>query len=106
MSRRDAAIDLTGDTRRFDEEQIKRARLDQLPETGLLVLYPIDRVSQPAPGRKSRAPLNADVDVIGVGLVFPQPGVDSAVEWDYISADLSKIDIEVEDFTALGAPAE
>ncbi|MEU4395993.1 Z1 domain-containing protein [Kribbella sp. NPDC023855] len=106
MSRRDAAIDLTGDTRRFDEEQIKRARLDQLPETGLLVLYPIDRVSQPAPGRKSRAPLNAKVDVIGVGLVFPQPGVDSAVEWDYISADLSKIDIEVEDFTALGAPAE
>ncbi|GAA3594904.1 Z1 domain-containing protein [Kribbella ginsengisoli] len=101
MSRRDAAIDLVGDTSKFDEMTIRRERLDQLPDSGLLVLYPIDRVSQPSAGRKARAALNADVDVIGVGLVFPQPGVDSAVEWNYISADLSKVDIEVEDFAPL-----
>ncbi|MET7283828.1 Z1 domain-containing protein [Kribbella sp. NPDC005582] len=106
MSRRDAAIDLDGDTSKFDEQRIKKERLRQLPDTGLLVLYPIDRISQPAPGRTSRSALKADVDVIGVGLVFPQPGVDSEVEWDYISADLSKIDIEVEDFAPLDAPAE
>jgi hypothetical protein len=103
MSRRDAAIDLAGDTSKFDEMKIRKARLDQLPDTGLLVLYPIDRVSRPSAGRKARAALNADVDVIGVGLVFPQPGVDSAVEWNYISADLSKVDIEVEDFAPLSA---
>jgi hypothetical protein len=106
MSRRDAAIDLAGDTRKFDENKIRMERLNQLPDTGLLVLYPIDRLSQPATGRKSRATLSADIDVIGVGLVFPQPEVDSAVEWNYISADLSRIDIEVEDFAPLSAPAE
>jgi hypothetical protein len=103
MSRRDAAVDLTGDTGTFDEEQIKRARVEQLPDTGLLVLYPIDRTSEPPAGRKSRVPLNAPLDVIGVGLVFPQPGIDSTVEWDYISADLSKVDLEFEDFSALEA---
>lgn len=41
--------------------------------------------------------------MIGVGLVFPQPGVDSPIEWKYISADLSKIDIEEDDFAALNA---
>jgi hypothetical protein len=101
MSRRDAAVDLTGATSKFDEKQIKQARLEQLPDTGLLVLYPIDRESMPPPGRTSRGPLNAPLDVIGVGLVFPQPGVDSTVEWNYISADLSKVDLEVEDFSAL-----
>ncbi|MFK4089341.1 Z1 domain-containing protein [Kribbella sp. NPDC020789] len=104
MSRRDAAVDLSGDTSKLNEKQIKHARLEQLPTTGLLVLYPIDRLSEPSVGRTTRVPLNAATDVIGVGLVFPQPGIDSAVEWDYISADLSKIDIEVEDFTALGVP--
>ncbi|NOL45305.1 Z1 domain-containing protein [Kribbella sandramycini] len=106
MSRRDAAIDLSGETSKLNEKQIKHERLDQLPTTGLLVLYPIDRVSLPSHGRTTRVPLNAAADVIGVGLVFPQPGVDSTVEWDYISADLSKIDIEVEDFTELGAPVD
>jgi hypothetical protein len=101
MSRRDAAVDLTGETAKLQEREIKEERLRQLPHTGLLVLYPIDRISKPDVARKFRAPLNAETDVIGVGLVFPQPGVDSPVEWDYVSADLSKIDIEEEDFTAL-----
>jgi hypothetical protein len=103
MSRRDAAIDLSGETGKLTELQIKEQRLRQLPKTGLIVLYPIHNISKPAEGRKFRAALNAKTDVIGVGLVFPQPSVDSPIEKDYISADLSRIDIEEEDFEALNA---
>ncbi|RZT07449.1 Z1 domain-containing protein [Kribbella sp. VKM Ac-2569] len=103
MSRRDAAVDLSGETGKFNELRIKQERLRQLPNTGLVVLYPIDSVSKPAAGRTQRKALNAEADVIGVGLVFPQPGIDSPIEWNYVSADLSGIDIEEENFEALNA---
>jgi hypothetical protein len=103
MSRRDAAVDLSGETGKLTEGAIKTKRLEELPDTGLIVLYPIDKVSKPAPGREQRTALNAATDVIGVGLVFPQPAVDSPIEWNYVSADLSKIDIEEENFDALEA---
>lgn len=106
MSRRDAALDLPGDTGGLKEEEIRAARQSHLPETGLLVLYPIDKVSKPSPAKqKSRLSLGAEEDVIGVGIVFPQPEKDSAVEWDYISADLSEVDIEEEDLAPLTAEA-
>ncbi|MFD3504606.1 Z1 domain-containing protein [Streptomyces sp. NPDC058678] len=73
MSARDAAIDLTGDTSNLNEQTMKQARREQLPHTGLLALYPIDKTSAPLPAKKHRAPLDAEDHVIGVGLVFPQP---------------------------------
>ncbi|MEV6941013.1 Z1 domain-containing protein [Streptomyces sp. NPDC051172] len=101
MSRRDAAVDLDGDTGKLTEKGIMDMRRKKLPDTGLLVLYPIDKVSEPSPSKKLRAPLNADDHVIGVGLVFPEPwDTDSTVE-NYISADLSNVRIEDEDFSAL-----
>ncbi|GGO64349.1 Z1 domain-containing protein [Nonomuraea cavernae] len=107
MSRRDAAVDLDGDTGSLTEQEIKVERQRQLPDRGLLVLYPIDKVSSPPPREKQRRlPLDADEHVIGVGLVFPQPhGEDSAIEW--ISADLSgvdpDVDIEEVDFSPIEA---
>ncbi|TQS26111.1 Z1 domain-containing protein [Microbispora sp. KK1-11] len=103
MSRRDAAIDLDGETSNLTEQEIKSERQKQLPNTGLLVLYPIDKVSTPPERKKQlRKPLNADEHVIGVGLVFPQPhGEDSTVEW--ISADLSGVEIEEEDLSPIEA---
>ncbi|CDR08043.1 Z1 domain-containing protein [Streptomyces iranensis] len=101
MSRRDAAVDLTGDTSKLTEKGIMERRRIELPDTGLLVLYPIDRVSAPSPSKKLRAPLNAEEHVIGVGLVFPKPrDGDSAVE-KYISANLSNVRIEDEDYSLL-----
>ncbi|WP_324784073.1 Z1 domain-containing protein [Streptomyces sp. H51] len=101
MSRRDAAVDLAGDISKLTESGIVEERRRQLPDTGLLVLYPIDKTSEPGPGKKLRAPLNAEEDVIGVGLVFPKPhGGDSTVE-KYISADLSGVRLEDEDFSLL-----
>ncbi|KFU76961.1 Z1 domain-containing protein [Amycolatopsis lurida] len=105
MSRRDAAIDL--DTRAYEaeltENEIKQERRKQEPGVGLLVLYPIDKNSVPSTKReKTRAPLAAEEHVIGVGLVFPHPnGDDTSIEWNYISADLSNVDIEEVDMADL-----
>lgn len=105
MSRRDAAIDLrfTGSASDLTETQIVDLRRAQLPSTGLLVLYAIDKNSTPHKKTEaSRDPLGLDEDAIGVGLVFPKPsGQDNAVKWTYVSADLSKVDIEEEDLTVL-----
>ncbi|WP_406739929.1 Z1 domain-containing protein [Streptomyces atratus] len=101
MSRRDAAVDLAGDTAKLTEKEITVERQKQLPDTGLLVLYPIDKFSEPNPSKKLRAPLNAEEHVIGIGLVFPSPrDRDSEVE-SYISADLANVRIEEEDFSLL-----
>ncbi len=101
MSRRDAAVDLTGDTTKLTEKGIMDRRRVELPDTGLLVLYPIDKMSEPVPSKKLRAPLNAEKDVIGVGMVFPEPwAADSTVE-SYISADLTNVRIEEEDYAPL-----
>lgn len=101
MSRRDAAVDLDGDTAKLTEKGIMDKRREMLPDTGLLVLYPIDKVSTPSAAKTARAPLNAEDHVIGVGLVFPEPQHgDSTVE-KYISANLSGVRIEDEDFSLL-----
>lgn len=103
MSRRDAAVDLTGDSSKLTEAEIHAERRRQLPDTGLLVLYPIDKRSEPEQSKQRRVPLNADDHVIGVGLVFPEPtGEDSTVK-DYISANLSGVEIEEEDLSAIDA---
>ncbi|SEL58477.1 Z1 domain-containing protein [Streptacidiphilus jiangxiensis] len=103
MSRRDAAVDLEGEGAGLDENAIRAERNRQLPEHGLLVLYPIDALSEPAPSRNRRAPLAAEDHVVGVGLVFPDAvGGDSTVE-KYISANLSGVRIEDEDLSALEA---
>ncbi|WP_062378845.1 Z1 domain-containing protein [Demequina pelophila] len=107
MSRRDAAIDLKKKATGLKEDQIFELRRSELPEHGLLTLYPIDRVSKPeVRNEKSREPLDAPVDVIGAGFVFPAPvGEDSEVK-GYVSADLSNVYIEDEDLTAVDGDDE
>jgi hypothetical protein len=80
MSRRDAAVDLPGDINHLNENEIRQARRTHFPRTGLLALYPIDKISASPLARPTRAPLNAEEHVIGVGLVFPEPATpDSTV---------------------------
>lgn len=101
ISTRDAAIDLVGVAANSEKKAIMEARKTQLPRTGLLVLYPIDKDSAPEADNTARAPLNTEEHVIGVHLVFPDPGLgDSTVE-KYISADLSNVRIEDEDLSSL-----
>lgn len=91
---RDEAVDLKIPTG-WDgkgRSAFSRLRLDQAPETGLVMLYPIDPVSEPT--AQHRVKLDAPAEVVwGVALVFPQPsvGVDLTVEYDFVAADLSKV---------------
>ncbi|MGW4354068.1 Z1 domain-containing protein [Nocardia sp. NPDC004582] len=106
MSPRDAAIDLDGLRSNAEEAEIFAERAKQLPDTGLLVLYAIDKVSEPSRNKRTRTALNAEEHVIGVGLVFPNPVQGDTVvayEAKYISADLSGIEPEEEDLSILEA---
>lgn len=103
MSRKDAAIDLDGDFANVSESDLMEARKKQMPATGLIVLYPIDKDSPPATDRSraKRENLGAADDVIGVGIVFPEAVGRDAEAHGYIRADLSGIDLEPEDLTML-----
>jgi hypothetical protein len=71
-------------------ESIKRLRESRrMPP--LLLLYPIDRNSSPmdARSRKTREPMGAAMDVLGLGIAFPG-SPDSGIE--YVQADLQPDD--------------
>ncbi len=112
MSRRDAALDLNlskvSKEQPLTEEEIFTLRRVQLPHTGLLVLYVIDKDSAPNSKRPSsgtkRVALDAPDDLVGFGLVFPPAdGEDSQAKHTYVSADLSGIEIEEIDDAELDA---
>lgn len=73
MSRQDVMIDCPGTE--FDGrskwDELKELRRKVCGDRGLLLLYPIDRLSAPRKESDSREPLNAVGDQIGVGIVFP-----------------------------------
>jgi hypothetical protein len=90
---RDSAINLdvpkeTDVTRRSEIDRLRRA---QRPNAGLVLLYPIDPVSDT--GTRGRSPINAPHEVVlGAALVFPTPtSADSQVEHKYISANLAGV---------------
>lgn len=81
-TRADRVIDLDweGSVEGLTSENIAAMRNDLQPDTGLLLIYPIDRQSEPIrrskgsekEGKNSRHPLDAKEDVIGIGLSFPK----------------------------------
>jgi hypothetical protein len=87
---RDAAVNLrvpggVDVTRRSEIDTLRRV---QRPDHGLLLIYPIDPVSETS--QKNRHPLNAPYEVVmGAAFVFPTPtSADSQVEHDYVAADI------------------
>jgi Z1 domain len=103
-SPRDIAVNLTApeDFNYGSRTAIETLRREQRPKVGLLILYPIEPTSPPV-NEKGRAPLDAPFDVVmGAAFVFPTTrGPDSAVDYDYVSADLSRVFVEQEDPAAL-----
>jgi hypothetical protein len=86
-------------TRRSEVDDLRQK---QRPHAGLVLLYPIDPVSNST--RTGRYPLLAPHEVVmGAAFVFPKPTTaeDSRVEHEYISADLSGVYWEEEDPEAL-----
>ena len=100
MSKDHRAVDFIPKTvaRKLSEGALMDARDKDatVQRKGLLLLYPIDPVSEPLEQNKdSRKPLNAAEDVIGVALVFPGAADDtSPVAQTYVSVDLTDAEIE------------
>jgi len=102
-SRRDETVDLVVDGADIGSRQaILDLRRRQRPDEGLVLLYPIEPLSDT--GRGGRLPLGAPTDdvVVGVALVFPEPrpGTEDA-DVEYYSADLSGLAVEEEDLSVL-----
>jgi hypothetical protein len=103
-SRRDETIDLAlPGSDPLSRKRILELRLDQRPDEGLLLIYPIEPESDT--GHHGRRPLAAPTDdvVIGVALVFPEPRPDTEdSDVEYWSADLSRVvPMEEEDVSVL-----
>ncbi|MBA3943646.1 MAG: Z1 domain-containing protein [Herpetosiphonaceae bacterium] len=96
MSKGDVALDL----RRSDKElrgkqtpDLINLRAQDMPDIGLLVIYPIAHDSKPTQKASiaTRRPLDAVADVIGLGFVFPEPAGPSRGEQDYVTVDPAKL---------------
>lgn len=77
-------------------EDLRKRRDQDIPDRGLLILYPIAKDSMPKEGQNKRKPLNAVEHVIGLALVFPAP--DEAPKVDYMTVDLSRVPREETDY--------
>jgi hypothetical protein len=88
MSKADVLMD--AESRPAGAGKLKWSRLKEYrPDVPVLLIYPIDADSPPAPGSKTREPLNAVGDLIGFGIVFPGEPDRSG---DYFSVDLDAPD--------------
>lgn len=81
MSRRDVLADLAEEElpedrgwQEWDWDRLKDYREECRPDVPLLLLYPVDRESPPRKGSRTRLPLDAAHDVLGIGIVFPHLG--------------------------------
>ncbi len=72
-------------------DDLKAARLEEVGQVPLLLLYAIDRYSAPDPKRTTRKPLDALHDVLGLGIVFPGSITEGG---NYISVELKPISAE------------
>ncbi|MCB9420128.1 MAG: Z1 domain-containing protein [Ardenticatenaceae bacterium] len=96
MSRGDTGADLPQERKELknlSEDDLKTKRNVDLPfGTGLLILYPIDKDSEPGSGAKTKEKLDAAAHVIGLGIVFPKAAQQSRGEQSYVTVDQSLLD--------------
>ena len=92
MSKIDRVADLDPQPENVDGREIQNHELQALRprDTGLIVLYPIDKTSSPKSSPTAESPrvaLDALEHVIGVGLVFPS--TDDLTPQSYLAAALT-----------------
>lgn len=86
MSKRDVLFDCGGTgPKEGGWNELKAARVDAVGDVPLLLLYPIDRASEPQRNSPVRVPLDAAFDVLGYGIVFPGSVTEGA---NYVSVEL------------------
>lgn len=95
MSKGDIGADLRRDAREIrgsSDNEIKRLRHQDMPGVGLMVIYPISRASEPSKRAKTKVPLDAVTDVIGLGLVFPSAAGESRGAQNYVTVNPDYLD--------------
>jgi hypothetical protein len=95
MSKEDLVVDLdVPRARDLPEAKLREIRLERVPDSGLLLLYPIDKASKPDPSNEgSRDPLHAEVHLIGLAMVFPGSG-DRSEAVEYVQAPIDRLAAE------------
>lgn len=99
MSKGDVRFDCPPDLETAGSwEDVKDRRLEEVGQVPLLLLYAIDRNSEPKRQSKVREPLDAVHDVLGFGIVFPGSITEGA---NFVSVDLQTISAdEIEEIDA------
>jgi hypothetical protein len=101
MSRRDVVADIPGvavpASMSWDGVKALRAAHFGAEPRPLLLLYPIDRHSPAADAAGDRTALDAVMDVLGVGLVFPKPQRPAAAS--YVRAAIDRAQSEEAEYT-------
>lgn len=96
MSRGDTGADLPQsrkDLKGLSEDALKLKRQQELPKgTGLLIIYPIDKDSEPSKSAKTKEKLDTVEDMIGLGIIFPEAAERSRGEQSYMTVDPSRLD--------------
>ncbi|MFH0412215.1 Z1 domain-containing protein [Corynebacterium sp. L4756] len=108
MTPQDLVIDMpemtTKEAKSYTESELKLKRLesDATKDNGLLVLYPIHRNSEPTTEKAKavRYKMGAPMDILGLGLVFPQDNLSdserASVRSTHMSVDVSAYPEEVD----------
>jgi hypothetical protein len=90
MSEIDPALDFdltSAELRTRQRADLLKLRDVEMPDTPLLLLYPISKNSFPLGRDPNRRPLEAVVDVLGIGLVFPSPEEDTPQSYMAVSLE-------------------
>ncbi len=92
MSKRDILFDCEDSvTEEGKWHSLKAARLDAVGQVPLLLLYPIEKHSEPERESRVRVPLDAAHDVLGIGLVFPGSVTEGG---NFVSVELNPVSAE------------
>ena len=91
MSESDVCADFEETPSEITREQMFALRNSKAAGRGLLLIYPVSKMSKAEAGSSNREDLNAAAHIIGIALVFPRTGRISGTV-DYMSADLSAIE--------------
>lgn len=78
---------------------VRKARRLLTPETGLVVLYLIDRQSTVRPGTPARCSMSADEHLVGMGVVFPT--VETEEQGEFWAVDLKPVLIDDDEGVSL-----
>lgn len=93
MTQGDSGIDLKRDRRELrglSDKSLRIIRQEDMPRTGLLIIYPISKDSIPHTG-KNKTSLDAVEHVIGLGIIFPKAVGDKRGAQSYMTVDPSKL---------------